>query len=84
MKNSVLQMTDLREHDEFTLILDILMKDREFRCCFFDDPKRALKEVSINLSEFEINELVNHVWAKVSETDTNFDERLLLCCSIGY
>ena len=65
-------------------ILNQLRKDIVLRKAFFDDPRKALEHWNISLSEEDIERLVNYEWVKVGKEDVRLDEKLLLCCSVGY
>lgn len=65
-------------------ILNRLRKDVIFREAFFDDPRKALEHRNISLFEEDIKRLVNYEWVKVGKEEVRFDEKLLLCCSVGF
>lgn len=81
MENSKPERTSLYEDEGYVSLLEVLMKNRKFRHCFFDDPAKALEKIPVNLSKRQRDRLVNLTWANNREKDTSFDEQLLLCCS---
>lgn len=87
MKGKTYKMNNYQGLNEFSMVLNILIEDRDFRHRFFDDPRKALQELPISYSEQDIEEfvqMVRQISKKLKEKDAHLDEQLLLCCSIGY